>query len=389
MRLPRSRHGRDTTGADAPGGGRDPGPGTTLDEVVDLILAQLPHGLIGATSAARIRAAVGSVPAELVARFALECHLRSEAHDADADVLFAADSETGGMQMLAGRHPLVSLPDTLAQAESWAPVVRFCDRREPGLLLHRATRDVWVDLARHAEPSFSFGLRGGGSPEAPGRPLEVLLRVLELGIEALRGAPLEPRALDSLRALVRRLPETARVERAGLAPGVPDGVRLWLSRLSPEEIAELVEVTRDGTEAGHLRAVLDDLAAADAGVRVRVRIGLGEGVAPEIGLICSAGPGGADEPEVAARRQALLDRLAARGLCTTGERDALLACHRLLHERSSERWPAHLTRLSKLFGDGAESILECRLHHVTIECDRGEPVRATANVVAAHGWSRR
>lgn len=169
---------------------------------------------------------------------------------------------------------------------------------------------------------------------------------------------------------------------------MPDGVRLWLSRLSPEEIAELVEATRDATEACHLRAVLDDLAAADAGVRVRVRIGLGEGVAPEIGLICSAGPDGA-APQVAARWQALLDRLAARGLCTTGERDALLACHRLLHERSSERWPAHLTRLSKLFGDDTESILECRLHHVTVECDRGEPVRATANVVAAHGWSRR
>jgi hypothetical protein len=386
MRLARSRPGRDRTGADVPGRGQDAAPETTLDEVLDLVLAQLPHGLVGATSAERVRAAVANVPAELVARFGLECHLRSDG--GDAGVLFSADSETGGMQMLAGRHPLVSLPDTLAHAESWAPVVRFCGRREPGFLLHRATRDVWVDLARHAEPSFSFGLRGGGSPEAPGRPLEVLLRVLELGIEALRGAPLEPHALESLRALVRRLPETARVDRAGLEPGSPDGVRLWLSRLSPEEIADLVEVTRDGAEARRLRAVLDDLAATDAGGRVCARIGLGEGVAPGIGLICSAGPGGA-APQVAARRRALLDRLVASGLCTTGERDALLACHRLLRERSSERWPAHLTRLSKLFGDGTESILECRLHHVTVECDRGEPVRATANVVAAHGWSRR
>ncbi|MDX6679591.1 MAG: hypothetical protein QOE31_3643, partial [Solirubrobacteraceae bacterium] len=94
-------------------------------------------------------------------------------------------------------------------------------------------------------------------------------------------------------------------------------------------------------------------------------------------------------PQVAARWRALLDRLAGAGLCTTGERDALLACHGLLSEHGSERWPEHLTRLSKLFGDRAESVLEWRLHHVTVECDRGEPVRATAHVVAAHGWSRR
>jgi hypothetical protein len=384
MRPARSRPGRDTTGAPVPGRGQDAAPGTTLDEVVDLVLAQLPHGLIGATSAARVRGAVASVPTELVARFGLECHLRSDG--GDADVLFSADSETGGMQMLAGRHPLVNLPDTLAHADSWAPVVRFCGRREPGFLLHRATRDVWVDLTRHNEPSFSFGLRLSGLPEATQRPLEVLIRALELGIEALRGAPLEPRALGSLRALVRRLPDTARIDRAGLEPGPPVGVRLWLSRLSPDEIADLVEATRDGAEARRLRAALDDLVAADAGVRAR--IGLGEGVAPGIGLICSADPDGA-APQVAARWQALLDRLVVSGLCTSGERDALLACHRLLRERSSERWPAHLTRLSKLFGDDTESILECRLHHVTVECDRGEPVRATAHVVAAHGWSRR
>jgi hypothetical protein len=384
MRLARSRPGPDPTGAHVPGRGQDAALGTTLDAVVDLVLAHLPHGLVGATSAARIRAAVGSVPAELVARFGLECHLRSDG--GDADVLFSADSETGGMQMLAGRHPLVRLPDTLAHAESWAPVVRFCGRREPGMLLHRATRDVWVDLTRHNEPSFSFGLRLGGLPEAPQRPLEVLIRALELGIEALRGAPLEPPALGSLRALVRQLPETARIDRAGLAPGPPDGVRLWLSRLSPEEIADLVAATRDGAEARHLRAVLDDLGAADAGMRARIDVG--EGVAPGIGLICAADPAGA-APQVAARWRALLDRLAAAGLCTTGERDALLACHGLLSEHGSERWPEHLTRLSKLFGDRAESILEWRLHHVTVECDRGEPVRATAHVVAAHGWSRR
>lgn len=355
-----------------------------LDEVVDLVVTRLPGGLIDTASAARIRASVARVPAELVARLGVECDLSGTV--ADASVLFAADSETGGMQMLAGRHPLVGLPDELARADSWAPVVRFCGRREPGFLLHRATRDIWVDLARRDDPSCSFGLRLSGLPEATRRPLEVVIRALEIGLEALRGAPLDPRALTSMRALVRHLPDTARVDRAGLMAGRPDDVRLWLTRLSPEEIGDLVEATRDRDEARRIRELLDDpaLRAGAVGPRIDIR----DGVDRAVGLVCTVEPAGSPA-QVAARWRPLLDRLVAAGLCTADRRDALSGCHGVLRERPSERWPEHLTRLSKLFGDGTQSVLEWRLHHVCIECDRGEPVHATATIAAAHGWSRR
>jgi hypothetical protein len=385
MASARSHFRHDATKAPArTRGHEDVQLGTTLDEVVDLVVAHLPSGLIDTASAARIRASVARVPAELVARFGLECDLSSAA--ADATGLFSADSETGGMQMLAGRHPLVSLPDELARAESWAPVVRFCGLREPGFLLHRATRDIWVDLARRDDPSCSFGLRLSGLPEATRRPLEVVIRALELGFEALRGAPLQAPVLTSMRALVRCLPDTARVDRAGLMAGLPDDVRLWLARLSPEEIGDLVEATRDGDEARQIRGLLDDraLRAGTIGARIDVHAGVDRA----IGLICTVDPAGTPA-QVAARWRPLLDRLVASGLCTADKRDALLACHGLLRESPSERWPEHLTRLSQLFGGGTESVLEWRLHHVCIECDGGEPVHATANVVAAHGWSRR
>lgn len=358
--------------------------GGTLDELVDLVLPYLPAGLIGPKSAGRIRSAVDSVPAELVARFGLECRLGTEM--ADADVLFCADSETGGMQMLAGRHPLVELPDALATAQTWAPVVRFCERREPGRLLHRATRDVWADLAQRDEPSFSFGMRLGGLPEATRRPLEVLIRALEIGFEALRGTPLQPPALNSMRALLRRLPETARVDRAGLIAGLPDDVRLWLSRMQPDELVALVEAVRGRTEARALRAALDDVVRPRGGVRARVDVN--EGVGRGIGLICTVDPGGSP-PQVAARWAPLLSRLAEAGLCTPDKRAALVSCYGLLRERQTEHWPEHLTRLSDLFGEGTESYLHWRLHHVAIECDRGKPVHASAHIVAAHGWSRR
>lgn len=358
--------------------------GGALDELIDLILPYLPAGLIGQTSADRIRSAVDAVPAELVARFALECRLGSDM--AEADVHFCADSETGGMQMLAERHPLVELPEALASAQSWAPVVRFCGRREPGLLLHRATRDVWADLTRQGEPSFSFGMRLAGLPEARRRPLEVLIRALEIGFEALRERPLQPPALTSMRALIRRLPETARVDRAGLVAGLPDDVRLWLSRLQADELVDLVAAVRDHDEAHALRALLDDVVGPQDGVRARVDVN--EGVGRSIALICTVDPAGSP-PQVAARWGSLLSRLVEAELCTPDKREALLSCYGLLRERQAERWPEHLTRLSDLYGEGAESFLHWRLHHVAIECDRGKPVHAGAHIVAAHGWSRR
>lgn len=379
MSPARSQFGRDATTART-GRARE----AKLDDLVELVLPHLPDGLIGEQSAGRVRHAAGGIPAELAARFGLECGLGSGI--AGADVLFCADAETGGMQMLAGRHPLVNLPDSLATAEGWAPVVRFCGRREPGFLLHRATRDVWVDLAQREAPSFSFGVRLGGLPEATRRPQEVLIRALEIGFDALRDGPLEPPALTSMRALVRRLPETVLVDRAGLIAGRPDDVLLWLSRLAPAELVNLVEVSRDRAEARELHAVLAEIVQPTGSVRARIEVG--EGVGRSIGLICGVDPTGSP-PQVAARWAPLLDRLVYAGLCASERREALLACHGLLREGQAEAWPEHLTRLSALFGDGTESILQWRLQHIAVECDRGEPVHASAHIVAAHGWSRR
>jgi len=377
-----SQSGRDATKGRA-GHARE-ADDATLDELVDLVLPHLPDALVGEPSADRVGGAGSGVPAEFAARFGLECGLGSQT--AGAHVLFCADAETGGMQMLAGRHALVNLPDTLATAQSWAPVVRFCGRREPGFLLHRATCDVWVDLARGDAASFSFGVRPGGLPEATRRPREVLLRTLELGLDALRDAPLEPPTLTSMRALVRRLPEAARVDRAGLVAGHPDDVLLWLSGLPCGELVDVVAATRDCGEAHALQAVLADIVQPAGSVRARVEVH--EGVGRSIGLICGVDPTGT-APQVAARWGPLLDRLVGAGLCASERRDALLACHGRLGEHQAEAWPEHLTRLSALFGDGTESILHWHLHHIAVECDRGAPVHATAHIVVAPGWSRR
>ena len=360
-----------------------------LARYVDLVVAQLPPGLVGPDRESHIRGAVRNVPAELAASFGFECRIDLESPA--ADLVISADAETGGLQMLAGRHPLVALPRTLSQSAAWAPVIGFCARRQPGHELHRATADVWAEFALQPgcepTPNFSFGMRLAGLPEATRRPLEVLIRALELGFEALAGdAWTEPTAnAAALRSLLRRLPETARVVRAGRVEG-DDAARLWLSRMTREQIVDLVEFAREHREARATARVLEDVIASN--VSVQPRFDVGTGVGPLTRLSCTVDSKGSPTT-VSARWGPLLDRLVEYELCTIDKRDALLHAFGLLRENRSDHWPEHLSRLSELFGDGAESIVSWRLANVDVHCDRGEPVAATATILATHGWSRR
>jgi hypothetical protein len=187
-----------------------------------------------------------------------------------------------------------------------------------------------------------------------------------------------------LRSLLRRLPQTARVQRAGTVDGEPDAVSLWLSQMTREQIVDLVEFARERREAGAIDRVLDELIAPN--VIVRPRIEVGAVVGPRTRLSCAVD--GVGSPlAVAVRWEPLLDRLVGHGLCTPDKRDALLHSSGLLREHESACWPEHLTRLSRLVGGSADSVVRWRLEHVDVHCDRGEPVAATASILASHGWS--
>ena len=371
----RSRHSRAPAGdASAPAATN---PGTSLEVLVDLVLAHLPGGLIGAERAASIRAAAKVIPAEVAAGFTLAC--RTAPPSAEASLRFCADEESGGLRLLAAGDPLVA-------AERWAAMRRFAAAREASPVLHRATHDVCADLALGDISNCDLGLRLGGLPEAPRRPLEVLIRALDIGLTSLRGEPLPTSVRRSMAALVRRLPATARIERAGLVGGTPADARLWITRLAPTELVELVDATRGGDEAHRLAAVLDEIVQPGAAA-VSARVDVGEVVGDRIALICRVDPPGLPR-QVAARWRPLLDRLVGAGLCSADKRQALAFSFGLLRARQSARWPEHLTRLADARGEGAESILGWRLAQIEIECERGGPVDATAQIVAAPRWSR-
>ena len=373
----RSRHSSVPAG-DAPAPAAT-SAGTSLEALVDLVLAHLPGRLIGAESAAGIRAAADVIPAEVAAGFTLAC--RTAPPSNEASLRFCADDESGGLRLLAAGDPLVA-------AKRWAAMRRFAAAREASPVLQRATQDVCADLALGDISNCDLGLRLEGLPEAPRRPLEVLIRALDIGLTSLRGEPLPTSARRSMGALVRRLPATARLERAGLVAGKPADARLWMTRLAPTELVELVDATRGGDEAHRLAAVLDEIVQPGDVAAVSARVDVGEVVGDRIALICRVDPPGLPR-QVAARWRPLLDRLVGAGLCSADKRQALAFSFGLLRARQSARWPEHLTRLADARGEGAESILGWRLVQIEIECDRGEPVDATAQIVAAPGWSRR
>lgn len=345
--------------------------GDSLARWLDLVCPRLPPALVGEESHARMGRALEAVPAGLVARFGFECRLDDVA--AEADVLFSADVKTGGLEMLAGRHPLVELPPP---APEWEPLVRLCRRREPGSMLARAADDLWVELdtaaGENPPPSVFFGLRVAG---LPGDPAASMHEVLEAGFEALLGQPLAHDTRAALGSVIELLPARARVFQAGAMlsrPGSP--IRICLDNLAREQIVSLVEAVRGRPEALALGAALDGL-TAPAGA-VRPGLDVGAGVGERIGLECYG------------NLPPLLERLTHAGLCVPAKRDALLACEGRLREGDAEPWPAHLAGLSALLGVSARSVVGWNVHHVKVVCDRGVPVGAKAYVVVWHGWER-
>ena len=364
--------------------GPDTATPASLAGFVGLVTAHLPAELAAAEGLAAIRAEIVELPAELASGFGFRCRLD---HDGPAaELRLCADAETGGMLMLGGRHPLIALPASIAGSEDWQPIISFCAQREPGFLLHRATESVWVELgAADAGPVLSFNLRHSGLPAVRRAPLDTLVRVLELGCEALHGQPRPGCARVNLRAFVRRLPVGARVVRGGGTSGYRDEARLWIAGLSAADIVALVSSERGADEAARFAAVVDEVGSAAS---LDLRVDVGDALGPAIAVSCNVDPAG-DAAAATERWALLLHPLAQRGLCTPAKRDALLGCRGTLHGGTSPSWPVHLQRVAGILGEETESTISWQPESVEILCDRGEAVAADAYVGVSHGWSPR
>ncbi len=355
----------------------------SLAGYVGLVTSHLPSELASARDLAAIRAAIGELPAELVSDFGFR--LRLDSAEPATGLRLRADDETGGLQMLSGRHQRISLPPPLAGADDWQAIIRFCEERKPGFLLHRSTDSVWIELCAEAGATLWFNLRPTGRAE-PGRaPQDALVRVLELGTVALHGQPRAGWARATLRTFLRRLPAGAEVVRGGGTSDHREEARLWIAGLAAAEIVALVRAGRDEREAARLAAVLEDIGAAGS---LEVRVDVGVALGPAIAVSCSVDPAG-DEASVADRWAAVLRALGERGLCTAAKRDALLGCRGTLRDSTSAGWPQHLQRLAPILGEGMESTISWRPESVEILCDRGEPLTAHAYVGVSHAWSPR
>jgi hypothetical protein len=85
------------------------------------------------------------------------------------------------------------------------------------------------------------------------------------------------------------------------------------------------------------------------------------------------------QPKREPRWGTFLDSLVRSGLCTAGQREALLKYPGYVDEKAMDvTWPAALRQASRLLGGRSLSTFVRSLHHVKIVYRQGEPLEAKA-----------
>lgn len=350
----------------------------SLAPFVASLAGVLPRELFPPGNVERMCAAVRDVPWQLVSLFGFECAL--DEAPCDADILFAANVETGGRRM--------RFPGTSA---AWRRIDAFRERwSDPASPLHAGADDVWFefDVAANPttaalEPSFFFGprVRDAGD-DAAARQTRA---VLHAGFDALCEHGLARGTAAALDGCLANLAPRARVFQAGLMlarPGCP--VRICVDNLANTEIVEFVACVRGAVDATALAAELSRLDGTV--LSVKPAFDVGDGVGPRIGLECYAVPPQRVDAGTAAWAP-LLDRLVSAGACSAAKRDALLDLAPVARASATgTAWPDEGAALLGALS-GHEPALGIRIHHLKLVVESGCAPRAKAYIAVAKGWS--
>jgi len=246
------------------------------------------------------------LPAPLLA--ALEVRLSAEAGPIDLSLRVKERDEALHLAQLAFPSPVPSFLSRWAAAEaSLSPVhsiwLEFDLDREPeGIPAPLVCAKLFPD------PANPGWLTGSLFPSLQGNPLTPGQRQL---VEHCHRAIPPPAYLLYAFSLLARGSEAVRLEIFGLDPG---GIVSYLETVAPEAVPW----------------VAGEAALFEGVERIHLSLDLGEEVLPRIGIEGSFARLPGREP----RWRELFERLASRGLCDPGKRDAVLAWV------GSDSWPA-------------------------------------------------
>ncbi len=356
----------------------------------------LPPELFPAAGLERMRRATARLPAALVRVTGFECRLG--AGEFPADLLFLADAASGGLGLLAGRHPSAALPEALLRdVPAWRTVEGFASVwADPASPLHRGVDDIWFELdldepqARGSIdvepiPSLFFGpkvahLEGPTLDDPERRAQRGAVEILGEALALLRGGPLPDPWRDRLVRCSEALPPTARIFQAGLMLSRPSQpIRLCITNLPAEAIAPYCERAGWPGEVDGLDRFVRGFAPAVGGIGgVKLTLDVSDGVGSRVGL--EGYPGMDHIWQPGPRWEALLDHLVERGLCTAAKRAALLAFPGLDEEDEEQ------DDLAALLGGRAKRVRIRWLHHVKASYEPGRASGAKAYLAVRGDW---
>lgn len=364
-------------------------PPATLADSIAVLAPHLPAELFPAGNLDRMRRATALLPGALARVIGFECRLDGDV--SPADLLFVADVESGGRDVLAGRHPSAALPEELLASPAWRAVAGFAAAwADPASPLHRGIDDVWFELdldgsvpaeQAGAMPSLFFGpkvahLEGPSLDDPERRAQRGSVRILRGALALLRGEPLDEAWWELLARCAEALPPSARIFQAGLMLSRPrQPVRLCITNLAPAAIAPYLERAGWDGPLDELAALAGDLAPLVGSIKLTIDVAARLG--SRIGLEAYPGMDHAWQP--GPRWEAFLDHLVRQGLCTAGKRYALLAFPGLASENDD---------LSALLEGRARRVLVRWLHHVKVTYEPGRPPGAKAYLAVRGDWLR-
>lgn len=350
------------------------------DDVLGMVLPDLPPGLVEPTSVAAVAAAGSAAPTFAAVGF--ECRLAADVRELD-------------LQLGTRRDECVSVVRSLARMREqnrlsapWERVFELCrEWTTPGTRLHGGAAELWCELDMDAAkpgsappalaelvPSVFIALAPGGEDERS-LAAESVVGHLVTGDAAAHASATLARCADAC-------PTGAWVSHVGVMLGRNDGaLRVHVSDVP------LVEVEPFLHRIGWPGDVAEAAAAArlllDHGDSLVICFDVAGTMLPRIGLECFF----AQKRGIDPRWSPLLDRLVDEGL-VSGERAAALLRWPGVLTPADTPWPDVLLARSVMQPGRSFGVVERRLSHVKLALGRDEPASAKAYFGAGHIWLR-
>ncbi|BAI74507.1 hypothetical protein AZL_a09760 (plasmid) [Azospirillum sp. B510] len=351
------------------------------------LLALREPGLVGAEARARIRTVAEQLPAACSRFFGFECNLGREEETADflACIMGEEPYRTAWLTALSDAVSNGGLAGEGGAAAVWTRLARFVRRwADPGDPLHSRVRNMWVEFdldrppERPAVPSLFIGAERLGRGDAAPPEHAWLIGA----VEDLTGLAMDDGRRAGLAACLEALPEGAELFQIGMMLSRPlPLLRLCATGLPAEAIPAYLDAAGWPGDRNRLRGLLDDL--TPLAEHFAVDMDVSTGLHAKLGLECYLDAG----PDLGVRMTALLDRLAADGLCVPAKRAALPAWYGLTHEKwRRDAWPADLKAAADRPGPGHSGGFLRTVNHIKIVLDPPAPLSAKAYLAARFCW---